>query len=319
MRIRAIIITCALCTILLLAMPLSKVHAQNYVQYKVEINIDGSASWIITQASDLNGTIDTWKGFQQRIENLVGAATNLTQREMSIDPNSLQMNTIWETQSQTTEYQFTWLNFSTIQDGRITFGDLFRFSDFFSHLYGNGELQISYPSPYSVLSASPQPNGGNTAPQTLDWLGTQFFVKGNPNIVLVASSSSPSPTPNQAANSTGWQLYGLIGAGLAVAIAALTIGFYVVKRRKHKTSELAKTAPRIDPPAIETEEEKIVKVIQANGGSAYQSAITEKCRFSKAKASQLLTALEKKGVVTRYKKGRDKIVTLVEQGKGETP
>ena len=309
MRIRAIIITCALCTMLLLAMPLSKVHAQDYVQYHVQINMDGSANWIINQASDLNGTIDTWKSFQQRIENLVGTAANLTQREMSIDPNSLQMNTIWETQSHTTEYQFTWLNFSTIQDGRITFGDVFRFSNFFSQLYGNGELQISYPPPFSVLSVSPQPNGGNT----------QFFVNGNPNIVLAASSSSPSPTPNQATNSAGWQLYGLIGLGLAVAIAALITGFYVVKRRKHKTSEPAKTALRINPPAIETEEEKIIKVIQASGGSAYQSAITEKCRFSKAKASQLLTALEKKGVVTRYKKGRDKIVTLVEQGKGETP
>ena len=304
---------------LLLAMPLSKVHAQDYVQYNVQINMDNSASWIINQASDLNGKIDTWKGFQQRIENLVGTAANLTQREMSIDPNSLQMNTIWETQSQTTEYQFTWLNFSTIQDGRITFGDVFRFIDFFNQLYGNGELQISYPSPYSVLSASPQPNGGNTAPQTLDWLGTQFFVNGNPNIVLAASSSSPSPTPNQNTNNTGWQLYGLIGLGLAVAISASITGFYVVKRRKHKTSEPSKTAPRIDPPAIETEEEKIIKGIQASGGSAYQSAITEKCRFSKAKTSQLLTALEKKGIVTRYKKGRDKIVTLVEQCKGEMP
>jgi uncharacterized membrane protein len=319
MRIRAIIITCVLCTLLLLATPISKVHAQNYVQYKVEINIDGSASWIITHASDLNGKIDTWKSFQQRIENLVGTAANLTQREMGIDPNSLQMNTIWETQSQTTEYQFTWLNFSTTQDGRITFGDVFRFSDFFSQFYGNGELQIWYPPPYSVLSASPQPNGGNTSPQTLDWLGTQFFVNGNPVIILGASSSSPSPTPNQATNSTGWQLYGLIGIGLAVAIAALITGFYVVKRRKYKTSEPARTTPHIDLPAIETEEEKIIKVIQASGGSAHQSAITEKCRFSKAKASQLLTALEKKGIVTRYKKGRDKIVALVEHGEGEPP
>jgi uncharacterized membrane protein len=304
---------------LLLAMPLSKVHAQDYVQYRVEINIDCSASWIITQASDLNGTIDTWKSFQQRIENLIGTAANLTQREMSIDPNSLQMNTIWETQSQTTEYQFTWLNFSTIQDGRIIFGDIFRFGDFFGQLYGNGELQISYPSPFSVLSASPQPNGGNTSPQTLDWLGTLFFVNGNPNIVLAMSSSSPSPTPNQTTDSTGWQLYGLIALGLAVAIAASITGVYVVKRRKHKTNEPSKTLPNINRPVIETEEEKIVKVIQASGGSAYQSAITEKCRFSKAKTSQLLTALEKKGVVTRYKRGRDKIVTLVEQGKGEMP
>ena len=319
MRNRVIIITCVLCTMLLLAMPPFKVYAQDYVQYHVQINMNGSADWTINQASDLNGTVDTWRGFQQRIENLVGTAANLTQREMSIDPNSLQMNTVWETQSQTTEYQFTWLNFSTIQNGQILFGDVFHFSDFFNQLYGNGELQISYPDSYSVLSASPQPNGGNTAPQTLDWLGTQFFVNGSPTVILEASSASPSPTPSQTANSLGWESYGLIGLGLAIVIAVSVTGFYVAKRRKHQTGESPKTTPHIAPPVIETEEEKIIKVLQANGSSVYQSAITEKCRFSKAKTSQLLTALEKKGVVTRYKKGRDKIVTLVEQGKGETP
>jgi uncharacterized membrane protein len=67
----------------------------------------------------------------------------------------------------------------------------------------------------------------------------------------------------------------------------------------------------------ETEEEKVLRVLRSNGGSAYQSAITEQCRFSKAKTSQLLTALERKGAVRRYKKGRDKIVNLIEQVKGE--
>jgi uncharacterized membrane protein len=41
--------------------------------------------------------------------------------------------------------------------------------------------------------------------------------------------------------------------------------------------------------------------------------IAEQCRFSKAKTSQLVAALEQKGVVRRYKKGRDKIVTLANQ------
>ena len=48
-----------------------------------------------------------------------------------------------------------------------------------------------------------------------------------------------------------------------------------------------------------------------------QSAIAEQCRFSKAKTSQLLAVLEQKKVITRYKKGRDKIVTLNERVTGE--
>jgi uncharacterized membrane protein len=70
-------------------------------------------------------------------------------------------------------------------------------------------------------------------------------------------------------------------------------------------------------PLIESDEEKIIKIIRSSGGKVRQSTITEQCRFSKAKTSQLLAALEQKGIITRYKKGRDKIVTLNERVKGE--
>jgi uncharacterized membrane protein len=315
MRIRSLIIACVLCAMLVLAMPLYKAHAQGYAQYKVQVNVDGSSAWTITQASDLNGTIDTWQGFLQRVTTLINAAAEQTHREMSLDNNSLQMNTIWETQSQTTEYQFTWLNFSNIQGIQISFGDVFHFGNFFSQLYGDGELQIVYPSGYVVQSVSPQPNGGDVDPQTLDWLGTNYL--GNLSVVLKLSLSTPSPTPNQTTDNISWQVYVEVGAIVAAAAASI-VGFFVVKRLKLKSNGNTKQIPQIELPKVESEEEKIIKVIQDSGGNAYQSAITEKCRFSKAKTSQLLTALEAKGVVTRYKKGRDKIVTLNKQVQRET-
>jgi uncharacterized membrane protein len=318
MKIKATIITSTLLAVLLLTWPVYEVHAQSFVQYKVQVSLDGSAVWTVTQASSINGIIDTWQGFQQRVTNLISSAVNQTQREMSLDNNSLQMNTIWETQSHTTEYQFTWLNFSIIQVNEITFGDVFQVKDFFSQLYGDGVIKVFYPSTYLLQSVSPKPNGGDTDPKTLDWLGTQFFINGNPSVILTASSSSPSPTPDQNVNDTSLQLYALAGAS-SIAVASSLVGFYKIRRRKRKISEIAKLTFPVGSPALESEEEKIIKVIQASGGSAYQSAIVEKCRFSKAKTSQLLTALEKRGVLRRYKKGRDKIVTLTVPINGETP
>jgi DNA-binding MarR family transcriptional regulator len=313
MRISTIMIICALCAALVLLPAFYNVHAQNLVQYKVQVSSEGSAVWTITQASDVNGTIDTWQGFQQRVADLIHTASIQTQREMSLNNNSLQLSTIWETQSHTTEYEFTWLNFSIIQYGKIIFGDVFQVRNFFSQLYGDGEIQIVYPSTYQLQSVTPQPNGGDTGPQTLDWLGAQFFADQNPTIAL--TESAPSPTPDQNTNSVDWPPYA-VGLGLALAIGA-TLSVFYFRRRKTKITQRAQIIANL--PIIESEEEKIVKAIRANGGTAYQSAITEACRFSKAKTSQLLTALEKKGIVTRYKKGRDKIVSLTEKGKGETP
>jgi uncharacterized membrane protein len=318
MRFRHLIALCFVLTVLFLFALLYRAQAQTYIQYKVQVNIDGSASWTITQILNINGTVDTWEGFQQRVTSLIDAAANQTQREMSLDPNSLSLSTnISTNQSKTVEYLFTWQNFSITQNGQITFGDVFRVNGFFNQLYGDGGLQIRYPATYAVKSVSPVPDEKDYSTQTLEWLGTQFFVNQNPSITLAASSATPSPSPNQATNSNDWQPYALISLVSALAVAVSMAVFYVARRRKRKTKELTEAIKLADMPAIESEEQKIVKIIQSNGGSAFQSSITEQAKFSKAKTSQLLTALEKKGVVRRYKKGRDKIVTLAERGKGE--
>ncbi len=311
MRFRSIGVLCVVCALLLLPMPMQKAYGQDPVEYKVQINTNDSAAWTITQVSDINGTVDTWDGFQQKVLSLVDAAMNQTHRQMSIDVNSLQMNTTisWDTQSKTTDYLFTWQNFSVTQNNQITFGDVFRINDFFSQLYGNGALKITYPSTYMEKSVSPAPDERDDSTQTLEWLGTQFFINGKPVLTLTPQ--------DQTLNTNWWQQYIIVGLASAAAIAAGLVGFYAFRRRKRQAKEPDKTVIASDVPLIETEEEKILKVVRSSGGSIFQSTITEKCRFSKAKTSQLLAVLEKKGAVRRYKKGRNKIVTLAERIQGE--
>ena len=95
----------------------------------------------------------------------------------------------------------------------------------------------------------------------------------------------------------------------------MAVGFYRFKQRK--VSKSAAIVISAESSEAETEESKILKLLKSSGGGMRQSAIVEQCRFSKAKTSQLLGGLEKKGSVTRYKKGRDKIVNLTERVKSE--
>ena len=87
--------------------------------------------------------------------------------------------------------------------------------------------------------------------------------------------------------------------------------------KRRKTSQSKSMVIPAEPAEVETEEGKILKLLKLSGGSMRQSAIVDQSRFSKAKTSQLLTVLEKKGTITRYKKGRDKIVNLTERVKSE--
>jgi uncharacterized membrane protein len=296
----------AVLAVLLLLVAVNEAHCQDYLQYQIYVNSDNSATWTITQVSDVNATIDTWEGFQQKISNLVDGAINATDREMTIEPESIQMETVisWETQAKTTEYRFRWLNFTTTENDELSFGDVFQAPEFFSQLYGDGALQISYPLNYTVISVSPAPNNQDDDLQTLEWYRTQDFINGNPSITLNLKG--------QGGNEVSWSQGTLIAAVSAIVIGVSLLGFYLVRRNKQKAKDVPTAATLADTTLTESDEEKILKIIQSSRGSLNQTSIAEQCRFSKAKTSQLLTELERKGVIKRFKKGRDKIVTLTE-------
>ena len=307
MRITHSIFVGTVCVLILMLLPLQNALCQDYIEYKIQINLDGSASWTITKVSDINATID-WEGFQQRVESLIEDAIIKTGREMSLDLNSLQVSDeiSWETQSRTTVYLFNWQNFTVIEEGKITFGDVFQVAGFFSQLYGDGAIRIIYPSEYLIQSVSPAPNERDDSVQMLGWFRTQDFINGEPNVTL--KNNLPTSVD------VGSQLYIIVGL-ISVVIVGSLIAFYIVKRRKPKST--ANPTTSMSASAVETEEEKVIKIIKSSGGSIHQSEIVEQCKFSKAKTSQLLASLEKKGVVTRYKRGRDKIVNLKEEAAGE--
>jgi len=306
MRVYRLIACFAVCMLLLLLLPLQEARCQNYVEYKVQINSDGSAVWIVTQFSNINATIETWQDFQQKIFNLVDFVASATHREMAVDESSLQISTTISSESKTTEYSFLWQNFSVIQGNEIIFGDVFHANNFFSQLFGDASLQVSYPSNFSIKSISPAPYERDDSAETFVWSRTQDLVNGEPNIILTS-------TPQTGNN--GWQQYAIIGAVAAVGATLSLLGFYRFKRRKLNGKSASVVLEDASP--IESEEDKVIKILKSSGGSMRQSAIVEQCRFSKAKTSQLLATLERKGNITRYKNGRDKIVNLTERVKGE--
>lgn len=299
-RARQLLIVAAFLTLLLL--PACRAQGQDYVEYNVRVNDDGSAAWRIIQVSDINTPIDTWVEFQQRILDLAEVAATASQRAMELDSDSMQIDTVISGESKRTEYTFTWLNFSIIQNQAITFGDVFRVENFFARLYGDSSLKITYPATFAVSSVSPEPNERDDQTQMLVWYRTQDFLSGNPTIVLTNDITLEDGN----ARNRLWSITILV----AVVVVGVSVAlFFVLRRRKSRDKTAAVT---LSPAAslVETDEDRIIKIIKSSGGTVRQSEINDQTKFSKAKTSQLLTTLEQKGVVTRVKKGRDKIVTL---------
>jgi uncharacterized membrane protein len=286
--------------------PLHFAQGQNYFEYSIQIKSDSSAIWMITQFSSSNVTIESFDVFQQKVFDLVDSAASITNREMTADENSLQINTTISLESKITEYSFVWLNFSIIKGNMLTFGDVFQVNNFFGQLFGDAALQLTYPSDFTINSIFPTPYERKDSADMMKWSRTQDLVTNRVSIVLSNNSQVGNATNN------GWEFYAIVVAIISVGTVLSLAGFFMFKRRKNNAS-LANT---IESP-IMSEEDKVLKLLKSFGGNMRQSEITEQSRFSKAKTSQLLTALEKKGSITRYMSGRDKIVTLKERVKSE--
>lgn len=294
-------------SLLILLAPYGMVYGQPRIEYSVQVTSDGSAVWIIKQTgTDIQFSPDTLDEFQNKVTSLVESAKNETGRDMATNATSITFTPSGA--YVVIEYRFYWVNFSEIQDSKIIVGDVFQVKKVFSELYGDGEVHITYPPEYVVETVLPPPNEYDTSSQTLVWIGTLNFNEGQPSIILKEKSAS-----------TG--LVDLLGQNMLVIISiimvssGLSLGLYTFKRYRRGKNENAKKPESLGFPRMESDEDKIVNLLKSSGGSMYQSAITDQCKFSKAKTSQLLAAMENNGIVKRHKKGRDKIVVLADKGK----
>jgi hypothetical protein len=299
MKYRLIICLAVAIAVTLLA-PLQIAQCQEYYAYSVQVRSDGSAVWTITQFSDINASTTSWASYQQKIYGLVNQASDATHRPMAVDDSSFGISSTLSAESKITEYTFVWLNCSASQDNELVFGDVFRVSNFFSQLFGDASIQLTYPQGYAVQSVYPPPYERQDNLNMMKWARTQDLSDGSVKIVLTQSGQS-----NGGSDAAQSSFIGLVVAVIAVPVSV--VGFFVY--RKRRSSNQTNAAVQV-PSAVESDEDKILKLLKTSGGSMRQTEITERLGYSKAKTSQLLTALEGSGVLARYKKGRDKIVTF---------
>jgi uncharacterized membrane protein len=275
-------------------------QGQDYYTYSVNVRSDGSALWKIIQFSDINAATTGWDSYQQKIIDLVNQAAHYTNRAMTVDDSSIELSTTMSSESKITEYSFVWLNFSAFEGDKLVIGDVFQVDGLFDQLFGEASFELTYPEGYTPQSVVPPPYQRLDDLNSLKWARTQDLAPGNGLIVLTLTGSG--------VGGVEIPLSFIVLALVAVAVPVCIGGFLVF--RKHRNSGNPQGIKITSSKAIESDEDKILKLLKTSGGTMRQTEITERLGFSKAKTSQLLTALESSGVLARYKKGRDKIVTV---------
>lgn len=233
--------------------------------------------------------------------------------------------------------EFQWTAFAnTVEDG-IRIGDVFGGS---WDLGADQTLVVRPPSGYSVDTVRPSTavDGG-----VLRWEGPQNFGENEPAIVYLQSNNTPPPTDDPpTGDDTSW-LYLL---GVAIAVIGGGVVVYTWLRRDDlfedeptptTTDDATGPAstpgddtgpPPDEPPAVTPEpsvepddavdpellsdEERVERLLDDNGGRMKQADIVTETDWSNAKVSQLLSAMADDDRVEKLRIGRENLITLTD-------
>lgn len=290
-----------------------------------------------------NNDTQTFRDFKTRAEALTAFGTEETNR---------QMNATAFTKEATVDEQFRvygrlqmsfrWTNFARTTDSGIVVDDVFAGG---MYIGPNQRLVFEKESHLEFSSADPTPDrfsveNNLTASDSIEYRGERSFADRRPKVVAATPSTAgatDSATATPTLTSTSDPASNDIGpAPLALAIVLLlVVGGAVAWYSGNlgdvfgeqggggagatETESAAGTGAAAEPSVPEEEllsdEDRVLKLLEENGGRMKQVNIVDNTEWSKSKVSMLLSDMEEDGSISKLRVGRENIISKA----GEEP
>ena len=270
--------------------------------------------------------------FRERMDGTAASAENATGREMTITEMSVSADKRELPQEYgVLRYEFHWSNFAETEDDRLLVGDAI------DGLFLDEEtaLLISWTEGRELRSASPSPS--ETRSGSVVYEGPREFAGGEPRIEL-APSGTTAPTGTGPSSPVSLP----VAVVLVGVLLAITAGAIVAYRKRSDTSTRVPTGPSSDDtaagedataagedataadtasggptdPELLSNEERVLELIEREGGRMKQQAIAEQLEWTDAKTSQVTKKLREEGSLEGFRLGRENVLSLPEDDSG---
>ncbi len=289
-----------------------------------------------------NDTDQYISSFRERIVRLVETAANATDRPMRAD--SFTASTRIEggpRQYGVVEYRFRWTGFAAERDGGLAVGDVFESG----YYLGEDELLIvDAPPDHEIDTAAPTPDTRDDA--VVGWSGPVDFGDGRPSVRTVGGDATGATGPDTgtepAANDDPFPLP-LLGVGVGV-VALVSLGAFLLRSRDRNSPENGGESDGRDEPeddghpggagnggtddqdedgggdggvpvddeTLLTDEERVVTLLERNGGRMRQSDIADELGWSASKTSRTLSSMDG-DEIEKFRLGNENVIDLVEE------
>lgn len=286
---------------------------------------------------------ETFSNFQQRADRLTQDGTEVTDREMNATDFEREARYSEISRDGIIEMSFRWVGFAEQNGEQVIVSDVF---DGGFVILEDQRLRIERGENVTFDSVSPSPDQVDLSNETdpgewVEWNGYREFSPGEIDVRLSPPDMEPTdPTdgsgsddgsdtggevPETGGSGSGMMVPLMVGLLLLLGVGGSAIWYSMARTDQDESEESAGPSPQVDEQAeaggaLETEqllsdEDRVLKLLEDNGGRMRQVTIVEETEWSKSKVSMLLSDMEDEGEISKLRVGRENIISLA----GEEP
>lgn len=286
------------------------------IQYRVELETENETAAFEELQGDIQANRSTYtSNFRPGVEATIAEAENVTGREMELENLTVRATTQQFGQYGVVTYAFNWTNFARVE------GDSLRGGDALAGLFldSSTSLRMEWPSAYEATQV--RPAADERAETFVRWEGERTFGSGEPRVVLQPGGPSG---PFGGVNPV---VIGGIGAVILVIIVGLIWYLRRGEREPEPTPSPTTTATESgdiseSPPDDEEEqeppeellsnEERVMRLLEANSGRIKQQRVVEELDWTAAKTSQVVNGMKDDGTIEVFRLGRENVLRIPE-------
>ncbi|SFS07803.1 hypothetical protein SAMN05216559_3295 [Halomicrobium zhouii] len=280
-----------------------------------------------------------YRDFVNRSTKLTTAGSDVTGREMnaaSFSRSASVDETTLSDERGVVTMSFTWSNFGVTDGDTVRAGDVFE-----GGLYIGQNQRLVFETGPSLAFRSADPESYSQSGDTLEssdtvtWVGEKQFTDRRPRVELVDESAlgggngdsagETTDSSTDPGNANSGDMLVLVGAlvvviGLAGAAVWQSGAFSGDDGPSDDAAGAAGAAGEpattdTEPAAIPDEEllsdnDRVLKLLEDNGGRMKQVNIVDETEWSKSKVSMLLSEMEDEGDISKLRVGRENIISL---------
>lgn len=281
------------------------------------------------------GNLSVFEGIEGDMEPFAEEASQATGRPMSLSGFEKDVY-IRDTLTQRVgivSVTFEWNGFANVttsssssSPSEVRVGDAFVGSGL--ALTENERLVIELMDDPPLESASPKPDTNDG--DRLVWDGERFFEEGQPTVVFSGTTDgggsengngengtgSPSPSPPSDSGDGSFTVMTAV-AGFLLLVSGFAGGLYLgrktglisTKRQDEEGEEYGDEEAEVGTELL-TDEDRVVQILEENGGKMKQAEIVEQTDWSKSKVSMLLSNMEEDERISKLRLGRENVIEL---------